>query len=86
MPGWAVFLIVLLILCCLWPLCCCCYARNKYGEGNVNLWFRYRMTHSNPTLPFLYMPREDRDRIRKQLYKEESEQLSSGADVKQEKV
>lgn len=85
-PGWAVFLIVLLILCCLWPFCCCCYARNKYGEGNVNLWFRYRMTHSNPTLPFLYMPREDRDRIRKQLYKEESEQLSSGADVKQEKV
>jgi hypothetical protein len=68
LSGGIIFLIVLLCLCCLWPIFCCCFARFKYGAGKEMLWMRFLFSHSNPTLPLFYMPREDRENLRKQLY------------------
>ena len=62
-PGWGVFLIVLLLLCLLSPVFCYLYAHFAYGSGKETTWFKYRFTHSNPTLPFLYVPREDREAL-----------------------
>ena len=33
----------------------------------MGIWFRYKCSHSNPELPFLYKPREELERIRNQL-------------------
>ena len=69
-PGGVVFLITLLLLCCLSPLFCYLYAHFKYGAGKEATWFKYIFSHSNPTLPFLYVPREDREALRVALYEE----------------
>ena len=69
-PGGLVFLIILLLLCCLSPLFCYLYAHFKYGAGKEATWFKYIFSHSNPTLPFLYVPREDREALRVALYEE----------------
>ena len=69
-PGWGVFLLILLLLCCLSPLFCYLYVHFKYGAGKEANWFKYIVSHSNPTLPFLYIPREDREALRVALYEE----------------
>ena len=61
--GGGIFLIILLVLVCLTPIFCCVYARLKYGAGKEGTFFKYYLSHSNPTLPFLYIPREDRDKL-----------------------
>jgi len=66
-PGWAIFLIILVFVLILTPVLCYYYARTKYGADKVWIWIRYKCSHSNPTLPFLYKPREELERIRKQL-------------------
>lgn len=71
--GGIIFLIVLLILCCLWPFFCCIFARFKFGAGKEMLWMRFVLSHSNPTLPILYIPREDRQALRKRLYDEKQD-------------
>ena len=68
--GWAVILGILLFLCCLWPFLCFVYAHCKYGAGKERTWARYMFSHSNPTYPFLYIPREEREQLRKQLCNE----------------
>ena len=69
-PGWGVFLIVLLLLCCLGPLFGYLYAHFKYGAGKEATWFKWRFSHSNPTFPKGYTPREDREALRLALYEE----------------
>ena len=66
-PAWAIAILVIFLLICLCPLLCVLYAAARFGAGNVSLWFRYKFCHTNPTLPALYMPKEDRERIKKQL-------------------
>lgn len=70
-PGWGVFLIVLLLLCLLSPVFCYLYAHFMYGTGKESTWFKYRFTHSNPTLPFMYVPREDREALLVSLLEKE---------------
>ena len=66
-PGWGIFLIILIFFLILTPILCYYYARTKYGPDKAGIWLRYMCSHSNPTLPLLYKPREERERIRKQL-------------------
>ena len=65
--GWGIFLIILVFLLVLTPVLCYIYASTKYGSDKVGIWFRYKCSHSNPELPFLYKPREELERIRNQL-------------------
>ena len=81
-PGWGVFLIILLLLCCLWPLFCYLYVHFKYGAGKEATWFKYVFSHSNPTLPFLYFPREEREELRVALYEEKKPMGESAAEDK----
>jgi len=76
-PGWGVFLIVLLLLCVLSPVFCWLYAHFVYGSGKETTWFKYRLTHSNPTLPFLYVPREDREALLLALLEKEKPPAAS---------
>jgi hypothetical protein len=76
-PGWGVFLIVLLLLCLLSPVFCYLYAHFVYGSGKETTWFKYRFTHSNPTLPFLYVPREDREALLVSLLEKEKTPAAS---------
>jgi hypothetical protein len=76
-PGWGVFLIVLLLLCLLSPVFCYLYAHFMYGTGKESTWFKYRFTHSNPTLPFMYVPREDREAILVSLLEKEKPAAAS---------
>jgi len=76
-PGWGVFLIVLLLLCLLSPVFCYLYAHFVYGSGKETTWFKYRFTHSNPTLPFLYVPREDREALLLALLEKEKTPAAS---------
>ena len=66
-PG-AIFAYILVCLLVLGPFCCYYYARTRYGEDRAGLWFRYKCSHSNPTLPFFYKPREEMESLRQQLY------------------
>ena len=66
-PG-AIFAYILVCLLVLCPVSCYYYARTRYGEDRVGLWFRYKCSHSNPTLPFFYKPREEMESLRQQLY------------------
>jgi len=66
-PG-AIFAYVLVCLLVLCPVSCYYYARTRYGEDRAGLWFRYKCSHSNPTLPFFYKPREEMESLRQQLY------------------
>ena len=65
-PG-AIFAYVLVCLLVLCPVSCYYYARTRYGEDRAGLWFRYKCSHSNPTLPFFYKPREEMESLRQQL-------------------
>ena len=65
-PG-AIFAYILVCLLVLCPVSCYYYARTRYGEDRVGLWFRYKCSHSNPTLPFFYKPREEMESLRQQL-------------------
>ena len=76
-PGCGVFLIVLLLLCLLSPVFCYLYAHFVYGSGKETTWFKYRFTHSNPTLPFLYVPREDREALLVSLLEKEKTPAAS---------
>ena len=69
-PGWGAAVIVVLLLCCMLPFFCYLYAHFKYGAGKERTWFSWRFTHSNPTLPFLYVPYEDREARWATLYAE----------------
>lgn len=70
LDGGLIFLIVLLILCVLLPFLCYYYARVKYGAGKFRIWLDFTTSHSNPYLPFLYKPLEERERLRKLLFGE----------------
>jgi hypothetical protein len=65
--GWGIFLIILVFLLVLTPVLCYIYASTKYGSDKAGIWMRYKCSHSNPELPFLYKPREELERIRNQL-------------------
>jgi hypothetical protein len=66
-PG-AIFAYILVCLLVLCPVSCYYYARTMYGADRAGLWFRYKCSHSNPTLPFFYKPREEMESLRQQLY------------------
>ena len=51
-------LVLLLPVLCLGFLC-------FRHPGNVGLWFKYHLSHSNPTVMILYEPREARDKMRR---------------------
>merc|ERR1712028_18373 len=59
--GWGIFLIILVFLIVLTPVLCYIYASTKYGSDKAGIWLRYKCSHSNPELPFLYKPREELD-------------------------
>ena len=65
-PG-AIFAYILVCLLVLCPVSCYYYARTMYGADRAGLWFRYKCSHSNPTLPFFYKPREEMESLRQQL-------------------
>jgi len=71
--GGIIFLIILLVLCFLCPLFCCCFARGRYGAGKERLFFKFKFSHSNPTFPAFYIPYEDREKMRAELYSKGSE-------------
>ena len=71
--GGIIFLIILLALCFLCPLFCCCFARGRYGAGKERLFFKFKFSHSNPTFPAFYIPYEDREKMRAELYSKGSE-------------
>ena len=52
------------------PIFCYVYARLKYGAGKEGTFFKYMLSHSNPALPILYTPHEEREKIRLKLYTE----------------
>jgi len=68
--GGGIFLIILLVLVCVMPIFCYVYARLKYGAGKEGTFFKYMLSHSNPALPILYTPLEEREKIRLKLYTE----------------
>ena len=70
--GGIIFLIILLVLCFLCPLFCCCFARGRYGAGKERLFFKFQFSHSNPTFPAFYIPYEDREKMRAELYSKTS--------------
>ncbi len=58
-------------------LCCCCciafcgvilYARKRFGAGNEKRWIHYKLAHSNPVWPMLYLPKDVREGLRNELY------------------
>ena len=55
------------LFCCLPPLFCYIFARFKYGAGKARIFFRVMFSHSNANLPFLYIPLEEREKIRLEL-------------------
>ena len=67
-PPGAIVAIVLVGLLLLCPICCCCYAQLRYGSKRRNAWLRYRFNHSDPRMPYLYMPHEDRAILREELF------------------
>jgi len=71
--GGIIFLIILLLLCFLCPLLCCCFARGRYGPGKERLYFKFKLSHSNPTFPAFYIPYEDREKMRVELYTKSSD-------------
>jgi hypothetical protein len=75
---WVIFLVVLFFLLILVPVLCYYYARTKYGADKAGTFLRYKCSHSNPTLPFLYKPAEERERIRKQLHTVTKEDNNQG--------
>jgi hypothetical protein len=75
--GGIIFLIVLLVLCCLWPLFCVCFANFRFGPGKERLWFKYFFSHSNPVFPAFYIPQEDRDKMREELYLKKKDAAAS---------
>jgi len=76
-PG-AIFAIILVLLLCVTPLLCYYYARTKYGADKACLWMSYKCSHSNPTLPFFYKPREAMEALRQQLFEPETSKASQG--------
>ena len=63
-----VVLVILFLLCCLLPMLMYIYARNRFGAGNAQKWMRYKLAHSNPTVPIMYLPRDVREALRADLY------------------
>ena len=61
------------LFCCLPPLFCYIFARFKYGAGKARIFFRVMFSHSNANLPFLYIPLEEREKIRLELYEEKKD-------------
>jgi len=77
---WA--LVLLVFLC---PLCFLAYGFIAFGS-KARVHRRYRLSHSNPSVSFLYMPKEARDNLRSELYatkgkdKEESDSDADSVD------
>jgi hypothetical protein len=71
--GGVIFLIILLLFCFLCPLLCYCFARGRYGVGKERLYFKFKLSHSNPTFPAFYIPYEDREKMRADLYTKKSD-------------
>ena len=63
-----IFAIILFLLCFLTPLSCFCFVRGRYGVGKEQLYFKLKLSHSNPTFPALYIPYEDREKMRAELH------------------
>ena len=63
----------ILFLLCWSPLFCYIFARFKYGAGKARIFFRVLFSHSNANLPFLYIPLEEREKIRLELYEEKKD-------------
>jgi len=76
-----IFLIILLVLVCVTPIFCYLFARLKYGAGKEGTFFKYYLSHSNPTLPFLYIPREDRDKLYLELTRPAVQLQDSGTNA-----
>ena len=66
---------VLLVL--LFPLCFVAYGYAFFGS-KWKLFFRYRLSHSNPNLSIFYMPKETRDNLHTQLYEPAAADLVTG--------
>ena len=66
--GGIIFAIILFLLCFLTPLSCFCFVRGRYGVGKEQLYFKLKLSHSNPTFPALYIPYEDREKMRAELH------------------
>ena len=71
--GGIIFAITLFLLCFLPPLLCYCFARGRYGAGKEQLYFKFKLSHSNPTFPALYIPYEDREKMRAELSTKKSD-------------
>ena len=67
------------------PLCFLAYGFIAFGS-KARVHRRYRLSHSNPSVSFLYMPKEARDNLRSELYategkdKEESDSDAESVD------
>ena len=79
--GGIIFAITLFLLCFLPPLLCYCFARGRYGAGKEQLYFKFKLSHSNPTFPALYIPYEDREKMRAELSTKKSDTEKQGTSV-----
>jgi len=59
-------ILVLVLGICMLPLSYLLYARLRYREAWL-LFLRWRTTHSKTSIPWRYMPREDREELRRKL-------------------
>ena len=82
--GLALLAVVgLLILC---PVAICCYAKARYGSESSS-WLRWKCSHSNPTVPLLYVPKDIRENMhRKLFYVEGDKSAQSAADAAADSV
>jgi hypothetical protein len=66
--GYWAFLPVGLLM---FPLVIYIYTRYRYGAGKTCKWLRYKCSHSNPVTPFLYLPKDVKERMHSELHSTE---------------
>jgi len=64
--GWITAVVLCLFLFMIVPLVVLLYARSRY-PGHEGTWFKLKITHSTPSVPFLYMNKEVREQLEKDV-------------------
>ena len=64
--SWVAAVVVCLFLFVVVPIGVYMYARSRY-PGQEGTWLKLKVTHSNPSIPFLYMNKEVRDQLEKEV-------------------
>jgi hypothetical protein len=62
-----IVIIVLFVIFLLLPLMFVLYARSTYGPGKATALLSYKCSHSNPSVPFCYVPVDQREKKRMKL-------------------